>query len=49
VNGAPGVAAAGRYEDTLRKVNGRWKFAKRSILVDFMQAQPAGAATTSSN
>jgi ketosteroid isomerase-like protein len=50
VNGAPAVAAAGRYEDALRKVNGQWKFAKRSIIVDFMQAQtPPPAAATSSN
>jgi hypothetical protein len=47
VNGAPAVAAAGRYEDTLRKVGGQWKFAKRSIIVDFMQTPPAAAATSS--
>jgi len=36
VNGAPGVAVAGHYDDALRKVNGEWKFTRRSIVVDFM-------------
>jgi ketosteroid isomerase-like protein len=35
VNGAPGVAVAGHYEDTLRKIDGEWKFAKRAIVIDF--------------
>jgi SnoaL-like domain len=33
---APGVVAAGHYEDTLRKVNGAWKIAKRGIVIDFV-------------
>ena len=39
VNGAPGVVIAGRYEDTLRKVNGQWQIAKRGIVIEF--APPA--------
>jgi ketosteroid isomerase-like protein len=42
VNGAPGVVIAGRYEDTLRKVNGEWQIAKRGIVIEF--APPAAAA-----
>jgi ketosteroid isomerase-like protein len=41
VNGAPGVVVAGHYDDTLRKVDGEWKFAKRSIVIDFMSAPAA--------
>jgi len=41
VNGAPGVVIAGRYEDTLRKVDGQWQIAKRSIVIEF--APPAAA------
>jgi len=41
VNGAPGVVIAGRYEDTLRKVNGEWQIAKRGIVIEF--APPAAA------
>jgi ketosteroid isomerase-like protein len=41
VNGAPGVLIAGRYEDTLRKVNGDWRIAKRSIVIEFA---PPGTA-----
>ena len=41
VNGAPGVVVAGRYEDTLRKVDGQWQIAKRSIIIEF--APPAAA------
>ena len=41
VNGAPGVVIAGRYEDTLRKVNGQWQIANRSIVIEF--APPAAA------
>jgi ketosteroid isomerase-like protein len=40
VNGLPGVVIAGRYEDTLRKVNGQWQIAKRSIVIEFA-APPA--------
>jgi len=35
VNGAPSVVVAGHYDDSLRKVNGAWKFTKRSIVIDF--------------
>jgi hypothetical protein len=35
VNGAPGVVVAGHYDDALRKVDGRWKFTKRTIVIDF--------------
>lgn len=52
VNGAPGVIVAGHYDDTLRKVDGEWKFAKRSIIIDFMsaaaQAPDASAAPPAS-
>jgi ketosteroid isomerase-like protein len=51
VNGAPGVVVAGHYDDILRKVDGEWKFAKRTIVIDFMGAEQAPAApseTTSS-
>ena len=41
MNGAPGVVIAGRYEDTLRKVNGRGQIAKRDIVIEF--APPAAA------
>ena len=40
--GAPGVLIAGRYEDTLRKVDGEWRIAKRSIVIEFA---PPGTAT----
>jgi hypothetical protein len=42
VDGKPGVVVDGHYEDNLRKVSGEWKFAKRSIVIDF--AAPAAAA-----
>jgi len=42
VNGAPGVLIAGRYEDTLRKVDGHWRIATRSIVIEFA---PPGTAT----
>jgi uncharacterized protein (TIGR02246 family) len=42
VGGSPGVLIAGRYEDTLRKVDGEWRIAKRSIVIEF--APPAAAA-----
>jgi ketosteroid isomerase-like protein len=41
VNGSPGVLVAGRYEDTLRKVGGEWRIAKRSIVIEFA---PPGTA-----
>jgi ketosteroid isomerase-like protein len=47
VDGKPGVIVAGHYEDTLRKVGGEWKFASRSIVIDFAApaAPPSGAAS----
>jgi uncharacterized protein (TIGR02246 family) len=52
VNGGPGVVVAGHYDDSLRKVNGAWKFTKRSIVIDFppagglpAAAEPSGAAS----
>ena len=49
VNGAPGVVVAGHYDDSLRKVNGAWKFAKRSIVIDFPPAGGVPAAATPSD
>jgi hypothetical protein len=50
VNGAPGVVVAGHYEDALRKVDGEWKFAKRTIAIDFMgPAQGAAPVAEPSN
>ena len=48
VNGAPGVIVAGHYDDSLRKVNGAWKFTKRSIVFDFPPAGGVPAATAPS-
>src|SRR6478752_4872843 len=45
VNGAPGVVVAGHYDDSLRKVNGAWKFTKRSIVIDHPPAGGVPAAT----
>ena len=42
-DGRPGVVAAGHYEDTLRKVDGAWKFAKRAIVIEFVPTPPAAA------
>jgi hypothetical protein len=36
-----GVLAAGHYVDTLRKVSGTWKFAKREIVVQAQEPPPA--------
>jgi len=36
----PAVIIAGRYEDTLRKVNGAWRFAKRNIVIEFAPPAP---------
>jgi ketosteroid isomerase-like protein len=41
VNGAPGILIAGRYEDTLRKVDGAWRIATRNIVIEFA---PPGTA-----
>lgn len=48
VNGAPGVAVAGHYNDTLRKVNGEWKFTKRAIVIDFAAPSPGATPAASS-
>jgi uncharacterized protein (TIGR02246 family) len=34
-DGSPAVLIAGRYEDTLRKVGGEWRIAKRNIVIEF--------------
>ena len=39
-SGTPGVLIAGRYEDTLRKVNGQWQIAKRNIVIEFAPPAP---------
>jgi uncharacterized protein (TIGR02246 family) len=36
-----GVLVAGRYEDTLRKVGGEWRIAKRDIVIEFLPTPPA--------
>jgi uncharacterized protein (TIGR02246 family) len=36
-----GVLVAGHYEDTLRKVDGQWRIAKRDIVIEFLPAAPA--------
>lgn len=48
VNGAPGVVVAGHYDDTLRKVDGRWLFSKRAIVIDYAAPAPATPGGTSS-
>lgn len=40
-DGSPAVLIAGRYEDTLRKVGGEWRIAKRNIVIEFA---PPGTA-----
>ena len=47
-NGAPGVVVAGHYDDTLRKVDGRWLFSKRAIVIDYAAPAPATPGGTSS-
>jgi len=44
---APAVVAAGHYEDTLYKVGGAWKFAKRAIVVEFVPTPDAASAAAS--
>ncbi len=44
VDGKPGVVVAGHYDDALRKVNGQWLFAKRSIVIEFQAASEPPAA-----
>ena len=39
----PAVVAAGHYEDTLRKIDGAWKFATRAIVIEFVPTPPAVA------
>jgi outer membrane murein-binding lipoprotein Lpp len=34
IDGRPGIVNMGHYEDVLKKVNGKWKFAKRTIMRD---------------
>ena len=46
---APAVVAAGHYDDTLRKVNGAWWFAKREIAVDFIPAAAAAPPAAASS
>lgn len=48
-NNLPAVVAAGHYEDSLRKVNGDWKFAKRVIVIKYQMPNPAAPAATSSS
>lgn len=36
-----GVLVAGRYEDTLRKVEGEWRIAKRDIVIEFLPTSQA--------
>jgi len=43
VGSGVGVLVAGHYEDTLRKVDGTWKIAKRAIVIEFVP--PAEAAS----
>jgi ketosteroid isomerase-like protein len=45
VGGTPGVLVAGRYEDTLRKVNGECRIATRNIVIEFAPAAAPAAAT----
>ena len=33
-DGERGIGAVGRYHDTLRRVAGRWRFARREVFVD---------------
>jgi uncharacterized protein (TIGR02246 family) len=42
----PAVLIAGRYEDTLRKINGEWRIAERNIVIEFA---PPAAATQSAD
>jgi uncharacterized protein (TIGR02246 family) len=44
VDGKPGVLVAGRYEDTLRKVDGVWRIATRNIVIEFAPATTAAPA-----
>jgi ketosteroid isomerase-like protein len=46
VNGAPGVLVAGRYEDTLRKVDGVWRIATRNIVIEFAPTPAGSTAST---
>lgn len=41
VGSGVGVLVAGHYEDTLRKVDGTWKIAKRGIVIQFVPPAPA--------
>jgi uncharacterized protein (TIGR02246 family) len=39
-DGRPVLGATGRYEDSLRKIGGQWKFQKRVISTDFPYQNP---------
>jgi ketosteroid isomerase-like protein len=45
VGGTPGVLVAGRYEDTLRKVDGVWRIATRNIVIEFAPTPPPAPAS----
>jgi SnoaL-like domain len=47
VDGKAQVIGSGRYVDELKKVNGQWKFAKRTILRDVPPAPPGPAPVKS--
>ena len=40
VDGKPAVVGSGHYEDELRKVNGQWKFARRTVVRDVPAMTP---------
>jgi SnoaL-like domain len=49
IDGRPGIVNMGHYEDVLKKVDGKWKFAKRTIVTDvpigtMITAAPPAAA-----
>ena len=46
VDGRVQVVGSGHYLDELKKVNGQWKFARRTILRDVPPAAPAAAPAT---
>ena len=43
VDGRPVIFAAGRYDDTLIREHGHWKFSKRVVAAAFTAARPAAA------
>jgi len=46
-SGSSTIAGAGHYEDTLKKENGVWKFARRAIISEPAPATPATASAAS--